>query len=177
MSKNQFSNDGVASCRSLFECMGSFVDSVLRGISQVMLQNNLLTGILFLVGIFHNSILFGLAVLVGTIVSTGTAKLLKINSAQIREGLFGFNGALVAVALSYFLEPDALTWLYLVIASAGSTILMAAMLRLFEKLQLPVLTAPFVFTSLTFLLAYARFGRLHSTQILPMAGLPNGGCG
>jgi urea transporter len=37
---------------------------------------------------------------------------------------------------------------------------------------MPVLTAPFVFTALCFLLACARFGRLHSTHVLPTAGLP-----
>lgn len=83
-----------------------FIGSVLRGVSQVMLQNNVLTGLLFLVGIFSHSPLFGAAVLVGTTVSTLTAVFLKADSSQTREGLFGFNGALVAIALIYFLEPD-----------------------------------------------------------------------
>ena len=34
-----------------------FVDSVLRGIGQVMLQNNSYTGVIFLAGIFYNSII------------------------------------------------------------------------------------------------------------------------
>lgn len=38
---------------------------------------------------------------------------------------------------------------------------------------MPALTAPFVLTALAFLLACARFGRLHSTEILPTAGLPS----
>lgn len=66
----------------------------------------------------------------------------------------------------------ALTWAYVVFAAAGTTILMAAMLRLLEPWQLPTLTAPFVGTALTFLLACARFGRLLSTHLLPTAGLP-----
>ena len=87
-------------------------------------------------------------------------------------GLFGFNGALVSIALLYFLQPDALAWAYVVLASACSTVLMAAMMRLMSIWKVPALTAPFIFTALLFLLACARFGRLHSTHILPTAGLP-----
>lgn len=150
----------------------AFLDSILRGIGQVMLQNNSYAGLLFLAGIFYNSRLFGTAVLVGTIVSTLTAMGLAVDASKIREGLFGFNGALVAVALTFFLQPDALTWAYVVFASIVATVLMAALLRLLEAWKMPVLTAPFVLTALCFLLACAHFGRLHSTHILPTAGLP-----
>jgi urea transporter len=40
--------------------------------------------------------------------------------------------------------------------------------------KMPVLTAPFVFTTLCVFLGTARFGRLQSTDQLPMAGLPHG---
>lgn len=149
-----------------------FLDSVLRGIGQVLLQNNSYAGVLFLIGVFYNSTLFGVAILVGSAVSTATAILFAVNPSLVRAGLFGFNGALVAIALIYFLQPDSLTWTYVVFASAGTTVLMAAALRLLEAWKLPTLTAPFVFTALCFLLACARFGRLQSTQVLPTAGLP-----
>lgn len=150
----------------------AFLDSVLRGIAQVMLQNNSYAGLLFLIGIFYNSALFGLAVLVGTVVSTATAMLLAVERPLVRDGLFGFNGALVAIALLYFLEPNALTWSYVVFAAACTTVLMAAALDLLGRWKIPALTAPFVFTALCFLLASARFGRLVSTNVLPTAGLP-----
>jgi urea transporter len=149
-----------------------FLDAVLRGIGQVMLQNNSYAGLLFLIGIFYNSPLFGAAVLVGTVVSTATAMLLRVDRAQVRAGLFGFNGGLVAIALLYFLQPNPLTWGCVVFAAACSTIVMAAMVTLMGAWKLPALTAPFVFTSLCFFLATARFGRLESTQLLPTAGLP-----
>ncbi|AYJ86014.1 urea transporter [Sphingomonas paeninsulae] len=149
-----------------------FFDSMLRGVGQVMLQNNSYAGLLFLIGIFYNSPLFGFAVLLGTIVSTATAMLLGVDRALVRAGLFGFNGALVAIALLYFLQPDALTWGCVIFAAACSTIVMAAMLTLLDVWKVPALTAPFVFTSLCFFLATARFGRLQSTHLLPTAGLP-----
>ncbi len=150
----------------------AFLDSVLRGIGQVMLQNNSYTGAIFLIGIFCNSRLFGLATLVGALASTTAAMAMGVARPLIREGLFGFNGALVAIALLTFLQPDALAWGYVILAAVCSTVLMAALTRLLIVWKAPALTAPFVLTALFFLLACARFGRLHSTGILPTAGLP-----
>ena len=153
----------------------AFVDAVLRGIGQVMLQNNSYTGLLFLAGIFYNSALLGLAVLVGTAASTATALLLQMDRAQLRAGWFGFNGALTAIALLYFFQSDVRVWVYVLCAAAVTTVLMAALLRMLSTWQLPALTAPFVFTTLCFVLASARFGQLHATQQLPTSGrLPQG---
>ena len=150
----------------------AFLDSILRGIGQVMLQNNSYTGLIFLIGIFYNSMLFGCAALLGATASTATAILLGIERAQVRAGLFGFNGALVAIALLYFLEPSILTWGYVVLAAACTTVIMAALCQLLHVWNIPTLTAPFVLTTLYFVLATARFGHLHSTGLLPTAGLP-----
>lgn len=149
-----------------------FPDTILRGVGQVMLQNNSYTGLLFLIGILYNSALFGLGVLVGVAVSTATAMALGADRALVRAGMFGFNGALVAIALLYFLQPGILAWACVVLASVCASVVMAAMVNLLKVWKVPVLTGPFVFTSLCFFLAIARFGRLHSTQHLPTAGLP-----
>ena len=150
----------------------SFFDSVLRGIGQVMLQNNSYTGFIFLVGVFYSSLMSGLAVLLGTVASTATAMLLGTDRADVRAGLFGFNGALVAIALLYFLEPSVLVFAYVVMAAACTTVVMSALMSFLEKWGIPALTAPFVVTTVVFVLACARFGRLQSTGILPTAGLP-----
>ncbi len=149
-----------------------FLDSVLRGIGQVMLQNNSYAGLFFLMGICYNSVLYGFAVLVGAAASTATAELLGVARASVRAGLFGFNGSLVAIALLYFLEPNLLAWCYVVLAAACTTVVMAAFLNLLSTWKIPALTAPFVFITMFFVLACARFGRLISTDVLPTAGLP-----
>lgn len=147
-------------------------DTILRGLGQVMLQNNSYAGLLFLAGIAANSLLFAVAALVGTVTATLAAIALRVDRASVRAGMFGFNGALVAIALLYFLAPTALTWACVILASICSTVLMAAMLTAFAGWKLPALTAPFVFTSLAFFLSAARFGRLEVTGQLPTAGLP-----
>lgn len=169
----RFSSTGLAVTDQGLVCsVLYFLDSVLRGVGQVMLQNNSYAGLLFLAGVFYNAPLFGLAALIGTAVSTATALLLRVERAFVRDGLFGFNGALVAIALLYFLQPNALTWACVVFAAACSTIVMAAMLTLLGVWRMPALTAPFVFISWGTFLATARFGRLESTHLLPTAGLP-----
>ncbi len=137
-----------------------------------MLQNNSYTGLLFLLGVFYSSTLSGLAVLLGTVASTATAMLLGVERTDVRAGLFGFNGALVAIALLYFLEPSALVFGYVVLAAACTTVMMSALMTFLDKWGIPALTAPFVFTTVLFILACARFGRLQLTGILPTAGLP-----
>jgi len=155
--------------------VAAFADAMLRGMGQVMLQNNSYAGLLFVLGIFYNSVLLGAAVLVGTAASTATALLLQVDRGQVRAGWFGFNGALVAVALLYFFQGDVRVWVYVLCAAAVTTVLMAALLRLMATWQLPALTAPFVFTTLCFVLASARFGQLRATQHLPTSGrLPQG---
>lgn len=152
--------------------LGVFADSILRGLGQVMLQSNSYAGLLFLAGIAANSLLFAVAALVGVVTATLTAMALGADRALVRSGMFGFNGALVGIALLYFLAPTPLTWILVILASGCSTLLMAALLTAFDVWKLPALTAPFVFASLVFFLAAARFGRLESTGQLPTTGLP-----
>lgn len=149
-----------------------FVDAVLRGIGQVMLQNNRNVGLVFVLAIALSSPLFALAAVLGTLVSTATAAWLGVDRAQLRDGLFGFNGALVAIALLVFLQPTALTWACVVFASAGTSVVTAAMTGFLKVWKVPSLTAPFVLTSWCFFLAAARLGRLEPTGLLPAAMLP-----
>lgn len=151
-----------------------FADTVLRGLGQVMFQNNSYAGLLFLAGIACNSPVLASAALLGTLASTLAAIALKADRQTLRGGMFGFNGALVGIALLCFLQPTPLVWACVVIAAAASTLVMAAMLTALAAARLPVLTAPFVLTSLCVLLASARFGSLQATQLLPPPALPKG---
>jgi urea transporter len=128
-----------------------FMKSVLRGVGQVMFQNNALTGLIFLCGIFYQSPLYGLATLVGSLTSTMTAYLFNLDLDQKHNGLYGFNGALVALGLIYFLEANFSSWCYAALAAATSTVIMQLFLKLLSKNKLPTLTAPFVVTTLIFL--------------------------
>lgn len=115
------------------------VKIILRGIGQVMFQNNIYSGLLFLVGIFYNSWLLGIAALLGTIVSTFTAQILKYPKDDIMNGLFGFNGTLTGIAVLCFFELNWITFLMLILGSGLSSYVMFLLKKL-----LPPFTAPFV---------------------------------
>lgn len=112
----------------------------LKGIGQIMLQNNVLTGILFLFGIFINSPLMALGTVVGVVTSTIAAQMLKYKSDDIQEGLYGFNGALIGISLLVFFESSIMIWVAIVLLSVISTLFM----NQFIKRNLPAFTFPFV---------------------------------
>jgi urea transporter len=145
------------------------VDTLLRGVGQVMFQNNPLTGLLFLVGILVNSFKFCGAGLLGLAASTLAAHLLGADRTLIRAGLFGFNGILVGIALAFFFEFDLLLAVYIVLGAVVSTVVMMALINLLSPWDMPALTAPFVLTAWLLLFAVYQFGFLHPTELIAPA--------
>jgi len=149
------------------------VDSLLRGVGQVMFQNNPITGLLFLVGIFINSYKYGLTALLGSGVATLAACLLGADRALIRNGLFGFNGVLTGIALSVFLQWDGHVAVYIILGTIVSTIGMMGLAKLLIIWDMAPLTAPFVLTAWLLLFALYQFGQLHPTMLIgPMPVRP-----
>ena len=112
-----------------------------------MLQKNAITGLLFLIGIFYASWLMGIGALMGVFVGTITALILKYEEKDILNGLYGFNGTLVGIALLFFFKPTILLFLLLIIAVIVSTIVMHFM----YKNNLSPYTFPFVITTWVFI--------------------------
>jgi urea transporter len=127
--------------------LDSFVSPYLRGIGQIMLQSNQWTGLIFLAGIFVESAIMGVAAIVAVITGTLTAKLLKYDSENIRNGLYGFSAALVGVAMIFNFKPVLLVWLAIIVGSVLAAILQNA----FIMYKIPGFTFPFVLITWVFL--------------------------
>jgi urea transporter len=125
---------------------------VLRGVGQVMLQNNAATGLLFLVGIFYNSWLMGLGAIIGNVVSTVSALIFKYPKEDIDNGLYGFNGTLVGIALFFFFGLNSVTVFLLILGAILSTTVM----RTLSKIA-PAFTAPFVISTWVVILGVKFF--------------------
>ena len=155
-----------------------FIDTLLRGAGQVMFQNNPVTGVLFLVGIFFNAITtdalpLGWGALIGLVSSTLAAIVLSADRDLIRNGLFGFNGILVGVGLAFFLRFDGVLIGYIVLGAVVSTVVMMALANFLGSWDVPALTAPFVLTAWLFLFAAFLFSNLHpGPAILPALPSP-----
>jgi urea transporter len=151
-----------------------FFDWIFRGIGQVVFQNNPISGAVILGAIFYNSWIYGIVCLFGTIISTLTALLLKADKGMIKDGLFGFNGALIAIALVAYTSPNFTTgnmpngylWLYIVLSAAFTSVLVPAFGALLGPHKVPGLTMPFVLATWFFLGALLQFTTIDVSNAL-----------
>lgn len=130
-----------------------FTKSLFRGIGQVMFQNNALTGFLFLVGIFCASWLMGVGALIGVLIGTLTALLFGYKEKDITDGLYGFNGVLVSIALLFLFNPTILLFIFIILAVVLSVVVMNFM---YAKKFSPY-TFPFVLTTWIFIFLITFF--------------------
>ena len=121
--------------------MGKFLLILGRGVGQVMFQNNALSGALMLVGILLNSWQMALLAVAGNVISTLTAYISGYSREDINNGLYGFNGTLVGIAVGVFMSVTVGALVWLVLASCLSTWI-ARLLGL--QRFLPGFTAPFI---------------------------------
>ncbi len=119
----------------------NFIEACFKGISQVFLIENVITGVFFLAGIFYHSRCLGVGAVFGALVGTGLALLLRYKDDDIRQGLYGYNSTLVCLAILYFfgLTIPAL------IASFLGAILSVFITNIMRcTWRLPTFTAPFI---------------------------------
>ncbi|MDQ1805043.1 urea transporter [Chryseobacterium sp. CKR4-1] len=135
-----------------------FIDNILKGVGQIMLQENRWTGLLFIIGIFMGSWQCGVAVIMATAAGTFTAMKLKYDKSEIDAGLYGFSAALVGVALAFIFQATLLIWVLIIMGGALASIIQ----HFFIQKKIPVFTFPFIVITwaLVFLLH-------HFTHILP----------
>lgn len=151
-----------------------FADINLRGVAQVMLQNNPLSGLLFIAAIAWGSYVGGAPQvlyggLLGLVSATLVATWLRVDRQALGDGLYGYNAVLVGMALPTFLAPTPLLWGYVVLGAAVSVVAMLATTNLTRAWQLSSLTFPFVIVTWALLLAGFAFSSLDS-GVPPFAG-------
>jgi len=150
-----------------------FIDVTLRGIGQVMFQDNPLSGLLFFIAIGWGSYAAGVPEVavggfVAVVASTFTAYWLRVEEASLRAGLYGFNAYLVGLALATFMTPSTMMWVYVVLGGAVSVVVMLAITNVFKTWSVPALTAPFVLTAWLLLLATKSFSGLDGGALPPV---------
>lgn len=152
-----------------------FIDILLRGIGQVMFQSNPLSGLLFFVAIGWGAYAAGTPEVViggalGVIVATLAAHWLRVDSAALHSGLFGFSAFLVGIALPTFLTPSPLLWVYVLLGAVLTVVTTLAANRIMQTLGVPALTAPFVLVAWLLMLSSNGFLGIEGGN-LPTSGL------
>ena len=154
----------------------NFLATCLRGASQVFFMENAITGALFLLAIAYASYASGnwattIGAVIGVAVATLTAQYLHCADEPTGQGLFGFNGILVGVALPTFIAVSPLLWLYIVVGAAVSTVVTAAFAATLTKSWgIPGSTGPFVLTGWLMVAGAYSFGGLAVTGEEPKLG-------
>ena len=114
-----------------------FVQAVLSGAAEVMFGANIVTGLLFLVGIALSSWRHATLALVGSVVGTLVALYHNDPQGTVSIGIYGYNAALAAMAVYL--------WRKSLLLPILGAILSVPLTEFFPKsLGIPALTAPFV---------------------------------
>jgi urea transporter len=145
---------------------------ILRGVGQVFFCCNAVTGFIFLLALFIGGVTAGAAATVGVISSTVAAYLLGFSEDDIDAGLYGFNGTLVGPCLFLFLDHSPQLWLYVVLASILSSVVLGSLMRILAPYKIPASTSPFVLTCWMFLAAVYAFDSFSRGPVLPHPGTP-----
>lgn len=139
-----------------------FIDQTLKGIGQIMLQENRWTGLLFIIGLFIGSWQYAAAAILAAAAGTAAAKLLKYNQLEIDAGLYGFSPALVGVVLVFLFDDILIIW-FLVIAGG---ILAAMIQHFFITKKIPAYTFPFILVAWAFIFLIRQYTEIPPSELL-----------
>ena len=119
---------------------GTWYQGIGTSIGQIFFQDNWITGYIILVGIAINSRISAAMCLLGAVIGTFIAALFGGPEGAIRDGLFGYNAALTAIALGgFFLVFNWSSLLYAVFGAVVSAWLWASIAIFLKPIGMPVL--------------------------------------
>lgn len=135
----------------------------LKGISQIMLQENGIMGILFFFGVLYSSWVMAIGLGIATVTGTVVGYLLNDkNTKAVNQGLYGFNAALLGIIITYNYGLSWESFLLILSASVIATLLMHfAIIK-----KVPVFTFPFV------VLSWIVVSIVNTTNLIPIVEHP-----
>jgi urea transporter len=135
------------------------IDSIFRGISQVMFANNPLSGLIITISLFIGNWELTIYALIGTTTSTLTAHVLDFNYNSIRSGLYGYNGCLTGMGIAYFTFSKRFEIIpFVIIMTIFSTIFYDGICKIFaHRLGIPAFTFSFQISTWIMLLSALKY--------------------
>jgi urea transporter len=130
-------------------------------IGQIFFQDNWISGYLIVLGIAVNSRISAGMALVGAAGAALVAVIFGGPEGAIRDGLFGYNAALTAIALGgFFLVLTPASLLYTLFGIVVTTWLWASVAIFLAPIGMPVLTSTFVIVTWLMLIGAPGFKAL-----------------
>lgn len=128
-----------------------WANAIIRGIGQLFFANDVVSGILIVVGIAVASRIAAAFALVGSAVGMLTGLALGANGIAIYNGLWGFNSFDACLAIGgVFYILSVRSAIFAVACAVATAMLFGALVALFTPWGLPALTLPFCFGTLAF---------------------------
>ena len=132
--------------------------ATLKGVSQVFLIGNEVTGLLFLVGLAASSLPASIFAWCGSVVAIATAAFLGADEGAVAGGLYQFSAVLTAIGLgSAFYSPNLRVILYAFLGTVFTVVAQGALNVALAPHGIPTLTFPFVIAAWLFLLPNILF--------------------
>lgn len=135
--------------------------------AQILFSSRPLTGAWLVLGVLLLSPPHALGLLLGLLTATGLASYARWNRLLLSQGIFGLNGALVGLVWpSLFPLGSTAFWLVIPV-SAVTLAVQGRLFPPFTKMNLPVLTLPFILVTWGVVLLGQLFGFLDAPQVIP----------
>jgi len=116
------------------------LDSLLRGMGEIIFMNNSITGLIILIAVFIQSWQFAVCMIIGSITSSLTAIVFKLNSTSIANGIYGYNAVLLQTGIAEYHSFDQFSFVEIpyiigpiIMMSVLSTIMIAGLGAIFIK--------------------------------------------
>lgn len=120
-----------------------WIPASLKGFSQVLLVGNTFSGFLILIGITLFSPILGLMTFLSAFIGTLVGYYCEQDKSIVKNGIYSFNAILSGITPILFLNGDK-RWLIALLAAGLASLTMKFLSILLDKIQIPVLTIPFV---------------------------------
>ena len=143
----------------------SFLSASLKGISQVIFIENVVSGLIILLAITVSSYKLGIIALLSAFIGTFIGKMGGSNAESVNQGLFGYNSVLTGLALTLFLSGP-YHWIIALIGAAITAILTASIMHAMRNTEMPILTFPFIVLTWFMLLVSYRLKGVHLSPTL-----------
>jgi urea transporter len=144
-----------------------FIKTSFVGVGQIFLQDNGWAGLLITIGMFFSHWALGVTCILGAIIGTLTAHILKYNKGDVLFGLYGFNGSLAFMCVIFtFGLVDASSPIIWVLG-AVSAVLTTLVMNLFVRNGKVAYTFPFVVTCWVTCWGVSQFGFMGLEQTTP----------
>lgn len=168
MTRNEVDQEPLVSVAATPLTARAFFAGSIRGVGQVFLANNIISGVLVLKAIMLCSRISAVAAFVGSLVGAGVAALVGEDAAAIENGMYGFNSSLTLTAMVMFYVPSLGSVSFGVVASVVTVFIQLALEETLRLYNLPFMTLPFCLAALAFVVIQGTTSNVISVPLSSM---------